>query len=163
MNKPQWKSVGRAVVGTGSLVLVLYGVLLLYGLHRFGSIGGLLAFLQGRALYVQPSRTWFGGLAPGEPFKASVRLQNLTGGPLKVLGSHTSCSCTSAEGLPLELGPGQARDVSVQLRSPVEGPPEFQISVTFYVNVAGEQPEAWFHGRVQTARKGLVARSKGGS
>jgi hypothetical protein len=158
------RSILRTVLRTGGLIVALYCCLAVYGLYRFGSIGGLVAFIQGRHLYVEPVHALLDGLKPGEPFEALIRLQNLASGRLKVLGSHADCGCMSAQGLPLELMPGESRNLSVHLRSPKQAPTEFRTTITFYVNVAGEQPEAVVRGRlVPPAPNEILARPNRGS
>jgi len=154
----------RTALWTGGLIAALYAVLALYGLYRFGSIGGLVAFIQGRHLYVEPVHALVDGLKPGEPFEVLVRLQNLASRRVKVLGSHSDCGCMSAAGLPVELMPGESRNLSVHLRSPAQAENEFRTIITFYVNVAGEQPEAVIRGRlVPLAPTEILARPNRGS
>jgi len=92
--------------------LLLAGVAA-YGVSRFGSFGALVAALQGRVLYVEPSRVLIEPLKPGESSIVKVRIRNLATGPIKVLGSRAQphCGCLVAENLPTELAPGEVKEL----------------------------------------------------
>jgi hypothetical protein len=117
---------------------------------RCGSFGALVAAVQGHVLYVEPSRIPLGDLKPRERITVRVRLRNLASQPIKVLGSHSipSCGCVVAEELPVDLAPGEIKEVSINLTVPASRSAEFEITVSFYANVAREQPQVVLHGRV---------------
>src|SRR5258708_30355654 len=105
--------------------------------------------LKGRVLYVSAERNWLGEVRPSESVEIPVRVQNLTSGPLKLLGSSTTCSCAVVGGkLPIELAPGEIKEFLVALRAPETSPTDFNYAITFYVNVVDEQAQAILSGRV---------------
>jgi hypothetical protein len=144
----------RSTLWTGLFVALLLAGLLGYGLFRFGSVEALRLSLQGHALHVEPAEISVGDLQPREQITVPVRLRNLTSGPLRVLGSHSTCGCLVAgEGLPTELASGEVRELTVQVVAPAKGPAEFETVVTFYVPVVGDPPRVILHGRVLPPQK----------
>jgi len=154
MGTPKAFSGVRNALWTGGFVLLLLGAVLAYGLTRFGSLGALEAALRGQVLYAEPAVVSLGELRPREQVSVPVRIRNLTGEPVKLVGSHSGCGCTVAEGLPLELGPGEVRELQIRVKAPAGGPAEMQATVTFYANVAGEGPEVVLRGHVAPADAG---------
>jgi hypothetical protein len=153
----------RKLLGVGALAILLLAALGGYGLYRAGSAGALLATLQGQALYIEQARVAVGELRPRQHVTVPVRVRNLTAGSLQLLGSHSGCGCRlAAEGLPVELAAGEVRELTVHFTAPADGPAEFETVVTFYVNVAGEQPQAVLFGHVLPADVGSGSPKSGG-
>lgn len=140
----------KNVLCTAVFAALLLAGLAAYGVSRYGSLGALASAIQGRVLYVEPQRLPLGVLKPREHIRIGIRLHNLANKPIKVLGSHSipSCGCLVAEELPVELVPGEVKEVPINLKAPANGPAKFEIVVTFYTNMAGEQPHVVLHGQL---------------
>jgi hypothetical protein len=133
----------------GGLALAFLCLLAAYGWYRFGSVGALAGVIQGRAAYLEPTRIWLGDIPFGQPMEVPVRLQNLTTGRLRVLGSNSTCSCIAPfKELPCELGPEETRQFLLRFSVGNPDVSEFKVVVTFYVNAEGEQLQAELTGHV---------------
>jgi hypothetical protein len=137
---------------TSAFIVFLLAVLAAYGFYRFGSINALVAALQGRVLYVEPTRISVGTLKPSEQATVKVRLRNLTENTIKVLGSRSSCGCLVTSDLPVTLASGEVKEVSIHLTAPSGDLSEFEHTVIFYLSVAGEQPWVVLHGQIRSAK-----------
>lgn len=148
----------KTALWTFAFAALLLAGLAGYGRIRFGSFGALTAALRGQAVYLEPARVTLGALKPRERITVTVSVRNLTSSPLKLLGSRSQphCGCIVAEKLPTELAVGEVKEVKIHLTAPAPAsePAEFEILVTFYTNVVGEEPSVVLHGRVVSANAG---------
>jgi uncharacterized membrane protein YphA (DoxX/SURF4 family) len=99
---------------TTALVAVVVGGLSV----RTGSVEGGLARLRGEQVSVVPGTVDLGRVAGGQVVTVPVRLANRTGGPLRVVGGTSDCSCITTDDLPVELPPGGSQSVSIHLKLP---------------------------------------------
>jgi hypothetical protein len=128
--------------------------LLSFGVYQYGSFGALLAVLEGTALYIEPLKGPIKTFQPLQEVSESIRLQNVTSSPLKVLGGHSTCGCQLDSGeFPFELKPGEIRQIPIHFRSPPGEATEreFSYELVFYVNLVGEKPHVLLRGRVLPA------------
>ena len=112
--KPQ-----RTLARIGGVVLgavVLFGVLAGTGALIFGSADAALAYLRGESISVRPTFVDVGRGVPGQTVEATVELVNRTDRSVRVIGGTSDCSCVTTNDLPLTLGPGEARGVSVRVK-----------------------------------------------
>lgn len=140
----------KNILCTSAFATLLLAGLAAYGVSRYGSFGALVAAVQGHVLYVEPQRLPLGNLKPRQRITVRVRLRSLASQPIKVLGSHSipSCGCLGAGELPVELTSYEVKEVPINLTVPASGRAGFEIAVTFYTNVAGEQPSVVLYGQV---------------
>lgn len=84
----------------------------------FGSWGAFATWARGEKLYVPMRTIRITGAKPGEKVRAVFVIQNVTSRPVKLLGSHTGCSCIVAENLPMSIAPAQMQSVAVTISLP---------------------------------------------
>jgi hypothetical protein len=111
------------------------------GVLRFGSVGATLASVQDYALYVEPGSHDLGIVDDDLQCVVSIRLSNLTTGPVTLLGTEPSCCCSVLSELPLTIRPGERRTiwVSVNPRRLAKGE-RFEQVLSFYQDVPGARP-----------------------
>ena len=101
---------------------ILAGGLALAATFRYGSIGNAIAALRGEVLIVHPETHRFGPVEPGQKVTLEYTLTNLRPVPVRLVGSHSSCSCTVPDRLPQTLGPWETRAVRVRFDTPEQIP-----------------------------------------
>jgi Methylamine utilisation protein MauE len=104
--------VGGVAVGAAALFGLLAGT----GALIFGSADAALAHLRGERVSVRPAFVDIGSGVPGQTFEATVELVNRTDRPVRIIGGTSDCSCVTTDELPLTLGPGEARGVTVRVK-----------------------------------------------
>ncbi len=73
----------------------------------FGSFPAMQDYLSGERLLVDSKSKTFGIVDQGIDQTVAFSLKNWTGRKIRVLGASSSCSCTMATNLPLEIGPDE--------------------------------------------------------
>jgi uncharacterized membrane protein YphA (DoxX/SURF4 family) len=94
------------------MVLVIGLVIVGCGAVRFGSFRSSIAWLQGCAISVDNPAQTFNNVDPGKELHVKFNARNIYGSPVKILGVKTSCGLINADNLPMELAPGQAKDLN---------------------------------------------------
>lgn len=115
--------------------------LVLVGVIRFGSMGATLAYVQGYAIYVEPRSQDLGILDGDLQYVVSIRLRNLTTGPVTLLGTEPVCCCYVLSELPLTIPAGEQRTIWISVnprRLPKDEP--FERVLSFYQDVPGARP-----------------------
>jgi hypothetical protein len=84
----------------------------------FGSTDAALARLRGERVSIQPRLVDVGEGQAGQTLETVVEVVNRMDHPLTILGGSSDCSCVTTKDLPVRLAPGEARQVSVQVRLP---------------------------------------------
>jgi hypothetical protein len=102
------------IAGTAVLLTLLAGL----GVWMFGSIDAAMAHIRGERLSVRPSLVDLGSGAPGQSVETTVELLNRTGRPVRIIGGTSDCSCVTTKDLPVSLGPGESRLVSIRVGLP---------------------------------------------
>lgn len=102
-----------------TLILANLGLLgfVLWAWLQFGSLSKGLAFAKGDRLFVDAPIKTIGALTPGEAKSVTFEVANLSGVPIIVLGAKSSCTCTTAEKLPLSIPAGARRPFQVAVRA----------------------------------------------
>ncbi len=111
--------------GVASTILalaILAGGLALAAIFRYGSIGNAIAALRGEVLIVRPETHRFGPVDLGQKVTLEYTLTNVSSAPVRLLGSHSSCSCTVPDRLPMTLRPRETRAVRVRFDAPEQIP-----------------------------------------
>lgn len=101
---------------TAVTLLTLTAVLLVWSIVRFGSPGNAIGYASGERIVVDEARKSCGSLAMGEERQVVFRVRNLSGGPITLLGARSSCSCTAAKELPMNVPPSGTREIRVSVR-----------------------------------------------
>lgn len=91
------------------MAVVMTGTAFAAAVWYFGSTRAAVAYFRGSTLFVEVVYQKVSPVEAGEVGSASFRIQNLRSKPVTVFGVQTSCSCTSADSLPLIIPPGQDR------------------------------------------------------
>jgi len=84
---------------------------------EFGSISAALAYARGARLLPDAFAKSFGTLETGEERRVVFSVSNRCGRQINILGARTSCTCISAEALPLVVPPGYSRPLQLTVRS----------------------------------------------
>jgi hypothetical protein len=93
-------------------------------------------------LSVYPSDTYSCSAHVGEVVQAIFKVKNIRSASLNILGSKTTCSCTVATGLPLELAPGETGDVTLKVKvGNADSNGIFTKSAELFTNGDGTVPE----------------------
>ncbi len=116
---------GRALLRGGATVLtffagaaLLFGLLVGLGIWLFGSLDAALAHVRGERVSVRPGVVDLGSRVPGQSVEATVELGNRTDKPVRIVGGTSDCSCVTTSDLPVTLGPGESRSVSIHVHLP---------------------------------------------
>jgi hypothetical protein len=100
--------VGRRLLNHAVLLsTVAIGSLLLcgVGIWRFGSLAHARAYLQGYSVIPESSVIDLGHVESGTRVTGEIRLMNLSGQAVRIVGAESSCGCVAYEDLPIELPP----------------------------------------------------------
>jgi hypothetical protein len=81
----------------------------------FGSPGDAWLYAKGSRLVLEPSAVEAKPGLVGEARELVVRVRNLGASPTAILGATSSCTCMSAENLPIVLGARQTRDLHISI------------------------------------------------
>ncbi len=84
--------------------------------------GSLGTASPGQVLGIDPVLVSVGQCRPEVPVAAYVTFTNRTGEPIQVIVAQSDCSCLTAD-VPAWVGPGESRDVRVEVRPPKEPGP----------------------------------------
>lgn len=87
----------------------------LFGVAVFGSFPAFRAYLQGHALAVDSTFKSVGTIAPQGRYPISFELVNLRSRSVTIIGAETNCRCAVVDGLPLQLGPGEKRVLTLAI------------------------------------------------
>ncbi len=98
--------------------VVLLSLLAGLGVWMFGSIDAALAHIRGERVSVRPNIVDLGRGAPGQSVETTVELVNRTDRPVRIIGGTSDCSCVTTKDLPVSLGPGESRPVSIRVGLP---------------------------------------------
>jgi len=104
---------------------------------RTGSVALVPRFLNGEELLVDPMTISLGTLRSGGNETFGVRIVNATTRKVTLDGAQMSCSCITSEEFPISIGPGESRELKMNLHV---GPPgEMEQSIKFYTDFAGQR------------------------
>jgi len=106
MRRTDWlRFAGGVVLGIALLAALAAGALC-----RFGSLRNVSLFLNGHNYVVEPVRIDVGSGTVGEKRTARIHIHNFGFKSIRVVGVTFSCSCASAEPLPLVINPRENRE-----------------------------------------------------
>jgi hypothetical protein len=159
MSETSTHTLRRDAIRTGIFGFLAIAVLCGFGLYQYGSIRAAIAALGGQVLYVQPVHGLVGDFRPDETRDVTVRLQNLSSAPVKVVGANSTCGCLNpVDGLPVVLSSGEIREIAVHVvppsgaaKPPIVKPVPFENVVTFFVDDPQAPPGVTLRGRILPA------------
>jgi hypothetical protein len=131
------------LLGSGAPYLALaalaVGVALGFGVHRNGSLSAAIDEIRGRTLHFPSQRIDLGVLNPGERLTVPVPVRNLSAQAVRIVGGHTTCSCTLYEDqLPLSIAGRSIRVLNLSIRVP-SGEPTFRQRAVLYTEAPGQR------------------------
>jgi hypothetical protein len=83
------------------LTIFLLAILVLLVTFRFGSISDAVEWSRGNRFYFSSSDLFLGDVESGKALSPSVRLINHYQQEFHIIGSSTSCKCSTIDALPL--------------------------------------------------------------
>lgn len=95
------------------------------------------ARLRGEAVVLPAGDADAGTASQGEARVVSVTVENLTAGPVRLIGGTTSCACVATADLPVTLPPGGRTEVRVGVRFTGE-PGAFLHTFEWYTDAPGQ-------------------------
>ena len=84
---------------------------------RYGSVGAAIAAANGHVLMVDSPTKEIGDVPVETTTTAAYTLTNLTGNPIQIQGSRTSCACSVVAGVPCRIAPYGQQTVNLALKS----------------------------------------------
>lgn len=88
----------------------------------FGSLPVAVRYLRGERLILEPTRLRAAGLSTSKPIFVSTAIRNLTGRPVRLLGSSVRCTCVITQELPATIPPGCTFRLSLKVQALPEKP-----------------------------------------
>lgn len=137
----------RRLLPVAAVATIALGMLYAGTAAIFGSLDDAAARLAGESITIQPRSTELGDGVFGAERTFSVRLINRADRSIRVFGGQDLCNCKTTEDLPLDLGPREAREITVRIVfAQKEG--RFQQSFFLYTDNDSERVlTGWFSGR----------------
>lgn len=81
--------------------------------YQYGSLTAALAASRGETMTLSPSLLALGPVPAGGTVERSLRVTNLSDGPLEVVLAEANCNCVAVRGLPVTVAPGRWADLPV--------------------------------------------------
>jgi hypothetical protein len=94
------------------LFLLAFGT---WSLVRFGTLHDGGHYLQGTRLVVEPSAITVAEGRHGEDRTATIRLKNLSGSTVEIMGANIQCACVEVAGLPVKVAASRSVDLPVKV------------------------------------------------
>lgn len=120
------------------IVLIMLLALAAIAYLRFGSLGIAVAYFRGHTLHISPATYELTSPMPNGSGEIAFTAVNLGSEPVTVLGGTSNCSCTVAQGLPLDIPAGESRDLRVMVAYSADDS-SFDETVTFYTTAARDR------------------------
>jgi hypothetical protein len=99
-------------------VALLGGICLIASRAWFTSPREALAYLRGEDVSLEPEMLDFGNGHNLEGKSLPMTVRNWTGRVVRIVGGTADCSCVVTEGLPTDIGPGEAKEIWIRLVYP---------------------------------------------
>lgn len=97
--------------------LLILGIGAGYGLFRFGSLAAALSAVRGDPLLVDRPFRSMSGIRPGSRVLLHYALTNASDRPIKLVGIKASCSCITADELPLTIAVSETKSLSATVKT----------------------------------------------
>lgn len=118
-------------------VAIILGLLTAVVIWYFGSLAPAVAYIKGDRLLIHPTEISFGEAYPGEKRTLHFRLWNFTGGPVRLLGTNSTCSCLTTESFPLVITEGERRTLEVVVSAPYRAA-NVDVSTIYFTDWSGK-------------------------
>ena len=83
--------------------------------YQYGSLTAALAASRGETMTLSPSLLALGPIPAGGVVERSLRVTNLSDGPIEVVLAEANCNCVAVHGLPITVAPGRWADIPVTI------------------------------------------------
>ncbi len=108
------------MIGMGKRLLPVFAPFLAAGAAASiaaGVYSARIGALRGKSLLlINPSPEFTCSARQGETVLAPFIVKNIQKQPVKLLGATAQCTCTVAQGLPMELLPGESNRITMKVR-----------------------------------------------
>jgi Protein of unknown function (DUF1573) len=94
-----------------------FALVLLAGMHLFGSVASAFGYLRGDRLVPDAYTKALGVVQKGEERSTKFRLKNWSGEAVRVFGARSACTCVVVEDLPVDIPPGGEHRIAVRFRA----------------------------------------------
>ncbi len=81
--------------------------------YQYGSLTAALAASRGETMTLSPGLLALGPVPAGGTVERSLRVTNLSDGPIEVVLAEANCNCVAVRGLPVTVAPGRWADLPV--------------------------------------------------
>ncbi|MEZ6034945.1 MAG: DUF1573 domain-containing protein [Planctomycetaceae bacterium] len=131
------KSVGPLsfpfIAQVAAIAVVMLSSVFCYGTWRTGSINLVWPWLMGRELLFSPMSIELGDVSETPVVETKIRVINVSAKRLSVLGSQRSCVCIGLDEFPVEIAPGETRDLRIKIGT-AKTAGRFEHHIRFFVN-----------------------------
>lgn len=116
-----------------AIAVIMLSSVFCYGTWRTGSINLVWPWLMGRELLFSPMCIELGDVSETPVVETKIRVINVSAKRLSVLGSQRSCVCIGLDEFPVEIAPGETRDLRIKIGT-AKTAGRFEHRVRFFVN-----------------------------
>jgi hypothetical protein len=99
--------------GIGFFIVVMIILLLC-----FGSVGAIVAYLNGDSVYIYPKRIDLANQEAGTKTIVTFYLNNLTTKEVSIVGEESSCTCAFSDKIPIVAKPRETVEIKVNIHLP---------------------------------------------
>lgn len=110
----------RGLLEIALLACLFTSVIVGWAWWTTGSYSLVWPYLQGQRLLFDPLEVVINDASPGSTIERSVRVVNLTGTKVTLLGSRQSCGCITLDEFPIEIENGDLYQVKLRFIIPPE-------------------------------------------
>lgn len=114
--RPAWDGwpVGWAAPAVG-VATGLLAVAATAASYQYGSLTAALAASRGETMTLSPGLLAFGPVPAGATVEQSLRVTNLSDGPIEVVLAEANCTCVAVRGLPVTVAPARWADLVISV------------------------------------------------
>jgi hypothetical protein len=84
----------------------------------YGSLRAAVAAMSGQKLFIEPDLLDLGTTRAGDTRTVVVRATNYSAQPVRIIGGNSDCSCVATRDLPVTVGAGETRELTIQIAPP---------------------------------------------
>ena len=125
-----------SVAQVAGIMVLLLAAIFGYGRWRTGSFDLVWPWIAGQQLLFSPTRIELGQVGKNEILERRIRVVNVSSKPLSLLGSQKSCGCIGLDEFPIEIAPGESRELRLRIATGVT-PGSFAHSIKFFFDEQG--------------------------
>jgi hypothetical protein len=102
-------------VSGGIGLFVIMAIVILYW---FGSMGAMMAYLNGHSVYIYPKKIDLNNQQLETKTVVTFYMKNLTSNEISVVGEKSSCTCAFSNKIPITAKPGETIELKVNIHLP---------------------------------------------